>query len=94
MSTPSFAPIRPRSPSRHCCVGSNCPPSPATPTRSASEDVKTFARPRVRSVKKLFALTTRPRLRRHRGKLIRIGIIGLDTSHSVAFTQILNKPER
>ena len=26
------------------------------------------------------------------GKLIRIGIIGLDTSHSVAFTQIINKP--
>jgi WD40 repeat protein len=27
------------------------------------------------------------------GKLIRIGIIGLDTSHSVAFTQIINKPD-
>ena len=26
-------------------------------------------------------------------KLIRIGIIGLDTSHSVAFTQIINKPD-
>jgi hypothetical protein len=27
------------------------------------------------------------------GKVIRVGIIGLDTSHSVAFTQIINKPE-